>query len=201
MNVEQECQKLGPKIFNPSPKFKKYLQFLNKYIFDYAKINENVVYSYRQDKSPFDAVAKHAENKYFFQTDIKDFFSSINANDVEMVFDKNLNSTSISDIQDYKNQLLRLITIQGRLPIGFPTSPNISNTCLFPFDNELEVFCIDQGITYARYSDDIILSTNDKAILVPAKDFIVNKLKLFYGERIAINHKKTKFTHKGGKIK
>jgi len=144
LNVEQECQKLGQKIFNPSPKLKKYLQFLNKYIFDYAEINENVVYSYRQDKSPFDAVTKHAENKYFFQTDIKDFFSSIDANDVEMVFDENLNATPISDIQDYKNQLLRLTTIQGHLPIGFPTSPNISNTCLFSFDKELEAFCIDQ---------------------------------------------------------
>jgi RNA-directed DNA polymerase len=201
LNVEHECQKLGPKIFSPSLKLKKYLQFLNKYIFDYAKINENVVYSYRQDKSPFDAVEKHAQNKYFFQTDIKDFFSSINANDVEIVFDNNLDTTSISDIQYYKNHLLRLTTIQGRLPIGFPTSPNISNTCLFSFDNELEAFCIDQGITYTRYSDDIILSSNNRDILAPARDFVVNKLKLFYGERIAINHKKTKFTHKGGKIK
>jgi len=201
LNVEQEYQKLGQKIFSPSPKLKKYLKFLNKYIFDYANINENVVYSYRQDKSPFDAVARHAENKYFFQTDIKDFFSSINVNDVEMVIDTNLDCTSISDIQNYKNHLLRLTTIQGRLPIGFPTSPNISNTCLFSFDNELEVFCIDQGITYTRYSDDIILSSNDKDILAPARDFVVNKLKLLYGERIEINHKKTKFTHKGGKIK
>lgn len=201
LNAEQECQKLGQKIFSPSPKFKKYLQFLNKYIFDYAKINENVVYSYRQDKSPFDAVARHANNKYFFQTDIKDFFSSINANDVEIVIDKNLNATPISDIRDYKNQLLRLTTIQDRLPIGFPTSPNISNTCLFPFDNEIEDFCIDRGITYTRYSDDIILSSNDKDILAPARDFVVNKLMFFYGERIEINHKKTKFTHKGGKIK
>ncbi|WP_442499318.1 reverse transcriptase domain-containing protein [Methylobacter sp. sgz302048] len=201
LNVEQECQRLGPKIFSPSPKLKKYHRFLNKYIFDYAKINENVVYSYRQDKSSFGAVIKHAENKYFFQTDIKDFFNSINADDVEIVIDKNLNGTSISDIQYYKNQLLRLTTIHGRLPIGFATSPNISNSCLLFFDNELEAFCIEQGITYTRYSDDIILSSNDKNILEPARDFIVHKLKLLYGERIVINSKKTKFSHKGGKIK
>lgn len=201
LNVEQECQRLGPKIISPSPKLKKYHRFLNKYIFDYAKINENVVYSYRQDKSPFDAVIKHAENKYFFQTDIKDFFNSINSRDVEIVIGENLNATSISDIQNYKNQLLLLTTIQNHLPIGFSTSPNISNSCLFSFDNQLEDFCIDQGITYTRYSDDIILSSNDKNILDPAKDFIIQKLKLFYGERIVINPKKTKFTHKGGKIK
>jgi len=201
LNVEQECQKLGPKIFSPSPKLKKYHRFLNKYIFDYAKINENVVYSYRQDKSPFDAVIKHAENKHFFQTDIKDFFNSINANDIEIVINNNLNSTAISDIQNYKYQILRLTTIQDRLPIGFSTSPNISNSCLFSFDNELEAFCIDQDITYTRYSDDIILSSNYKNTLEDAKGFIAHKLNLFYGNRIIINPKKTKFTHKGGKIK
>ena len=201
LNVEQECEKLGQKIYRPSPKLKIYHRFLNKFIFDYAKINDNIVCSYRQDKSPFDAVIKHACNKYFFQTDIKDFFNSINAVDIEEIIDKNLNDTSISDIEIYKNQLLKLTTIEDRLPIGFSTSPNISNTCLFSFDNELEAFCIDQNITYTRYSDDIILSTNYKNILEPARDFIADKLKFFYGERIEINPKKTKFTHKGGKIK
>jgi RNA-directed DNA polymerase len=203
-DVEQECKKftINQKlILNPSAKLKKYHRFLNSFIFDYAKVNTNVVHSYRREKNAYTAVIKHAKSKYFFQTDIKNFFNSITTLDIENILDKNLSDVPVSDITNYKGRLLSLTTKNGFLPVGFSTSPNISNTCLYAFDNSLEEYCLSQDIIYTRYSDDIILSSNNKESLNNIENVISEKLKLFFSDRIQLNLHKTKHTHKGEKIK
>lgn len=188
-------------ILSPSNKLKKYLRFLNSFIFDYAKINTNVVHSYIREKNAYTAVIKHANSKYFFQTDIQDFFNSITYQDVDNILDENLDDIPIYDINEYKYQLLNLITVKGVLPVGFSTSPSISNTCLYAFDNKLENYCRNNGIIYTRYSDDIILSSNNKNSLNEIQKVISDLLKSFFTDRIQLNIHKTKHTQKGEKIK
>lgn len=204
LDVKSECQRFNIKdkvIFNPSIKLKRYLRFLNNFVFDYAKINTNVVHAYRKGKNAYTAVVKHVDSKYFFQTDIKSFFNSITTQDIQFVFDNNLIDIPIVDIEKYKSELLNLVTVDGLLPVGFASSPSLSNTCLFAFDNALERYCLANEIIYTRYSDDIILSSNTSDVLKDAEIFISEQLNLFYSGRIELNSHKTKHTHKGQKIK
>ena len=188
-------------ILNPSSKLKKYLRFLNNFVFEFADINTDVVFSYRKGKNAFFAVEKHAQNQYFFQTDIKNLFNHITSLDVKKILENNLNNTPISDIIDYQSQLLKLITVNNNLPVGFSTSPAISNTCLYNFDLALEEYCLKNEIIYTRYSDDLILSSNNKAALNDVHNIISEQLQLLFSDKIQINPKKTKYTHKGNKIK
>src|SRR5688572_21635083 len=64
-------------VLKPNKKLKVYHKFLNLFLFEQLPINERVVFSYRKGVGPYDAVAPHAQSKYFFQTDISAFFSSI----------------------------------------------------------------------------------------------------------------------------
>lgn len=204
LDVEQEYESFfihKKLVLNPSSKLKKYLRFLNSFIFDYAKVNTSAVHSYRREKNAYSAVIKHANSKYFFQTDIQNFFNSITIQDIEDVLDKNLSDVSICDISKYKSQLLNLITINGVLPVGFSTSPSISNTCLYAFDNALDSYCLNEEIIYTRYSDDIILSSNNKKALIDIQEIISEQLKYFFSNRIQLNLHKTKYTQKGEKIK
>ena len=193
-------QKRNKLILNPSPKLRKYLHFLNSFVFDYAKVNTDVVHSYRRGRSAYTAILKHANSKYFFQTDIQDFFYSITSQNIENILDANLSDIPICDISTFKYQLLNLVTVNNILPVGFPTSPNISNTCLYIFDNALENYCLKQGIIYTRYSDDIILSSNENN-LNNIQDIVSEKLNYFFGDRFQLNPHKTKHTHKGKKVK
>ena len=189
------------RILNPSKKLKKYLQFLNGFVFEHADINTRVVYSYRRGVSALSAVKKHTSKKYYFQTDMQDFFNSITTKDVESILNENLSAAPISDISLYKEQLLNLITVNNVLPIGFSTSPSISNSCLFGFDNDLEKYCIDNDVLYTRYSDDIILSSNKKERLNNIQEVISKILETHFDSRIRVNNNKTKYTHKGNKVK
>ena len=202
--VKNECQNFyinNKVIFNPSIKLKRYLRFLNNFVFDYARINTNVVHSYRKGKNAYTAVVNHVDSKYFFQTDINRFFNSITTQDIELVFENNLIDIPILDIEKYKSNLLNLVTVDGLLPVGFSSSPSLSNTCLYAFDNALESYCLANEIIYTRYSDDIILSSNNGDILKDAEVFISKQLNLFHSGRIQLNPHKTKHTHKGKKIK
>jgi len=201
LNLAQEYERLSNAKVNPSLKLKKYLRFLNSFVFDYAKINTNVVHSYRHEKSTYTAVVPHCHSKFFFQTDIKDFFHKITKQDVEKILDTALDNVPIYDIHRYKSELLNITTIDGILPVGFPTSPNISNSFLSSFDDALEGYCIKNEIIYTRYSDDIFLSSKAKDSLMSIQDIISDYLNELYEGRVKINAYKTKHTHKGSKIK
>lgn len=201
LNISKEYELLSNAKLNPSTKLKKYLRFLNNFIFDYVKINTNVVHSYRRDKNTYTAVAPHCHSKFFFQTDIKNFFSNIAQKDVEKILNMYCGDSPINDIYKYKSHLLNVTTIDDVLPVGFPTSPNISNSFLFDFDNALEVYCLKNDIIYTRYADDIILSSNTKDFFPTIQNTISGYLDDLYEERIKINLCKTKRMQKGNKIK
>ena len=186
---------------NPSKVLRKYLKFLNSFIFDFAKINTNVVFSYREGKNAFGAVEKHSQNSHFVQTDIKGFFNSIHTEDLAKIIDKNLSDSPINDIYKYKEHLLTILMVDNHLPVGFSTSPNISNTFLYGFDNIFEEFCIDKGITYTRYADDLIMSSKKADNLIETQKFISDTLNGLFGDRVQLNSHKTKLTKKGRKIK
>lgn len=186
---------------SPSKILRKYLKFLNSFIFDFSKININVVFSYREGKNAFDAVEKHSQNSHFVQTDIKGFFSSIHTEDLAKIIDKNLSDSPINDIYKYKEHLLTILMIDNHLPIGFSTSPNISNTFLYAFDNIFEEYCIEKGITYTRYADDLIMSSKKSDNLIEIQNFISETLNSLFGGSVQLNLHKTKFTKKGRKIK
>jgi RNA-directed DNA polymerase len=204
LNTEKEYKRLCNKerdILSPSSKLKSYLRFLNSFIFDYAKLNANVVHSYRREKNAYTAVIKHAHSKYFFQTDIQNFFNSITSQDIAILLDSNLGDSPVYDLGQYKSLLLHLTTVNGILPVGFATSPNISNTCLYHFDNALEAYCLSKDIIYTRYSDDLILSANNKSALEGIEAIISEQLNIFFSDGIQLNAHKTKHTQKGKKIK
>lgn len=200
LDIEKEYKVLevkGRKIFSPSKKLKQVHRFINGSVLEYAEYNKEVVFSYLKGVSIRDAIEKHAKNKYFYQTDITDFFGSINAENVHQSLENQLDNTPISDISNYIELIFDIVVIDGKLPAGFSTSPILSNICLFNFDNELEKICISEDMIYTRYSDDIIISSKNKINEQETTDIIQSLLFSQVGSNVIINDKKTKIHKKG----
>jgi RNA-directed DNA polymerase len=188
-------------IHKPNKKLKTYHSFLNLFLFEYLNINNEVVFSYRKGLNVYDAISKHAHNKHFFQTDFTDFFKSLHADLIKKVILSSCDLSPISDINLYINRIVNLVTVDGVIPMGFPTSPLISNACLFNFDNKLQSYCIEQGLIYTRYSDDIIISSDNREKLFGVDAVVESIMKDFFENKLHINISKSKFTHVGNKIK
>jgi retron-type reverse transcriptase len=54
--------------------------------------------------------------------------------------------------------LAELLSFNGGLPMGAPTSPAIANLVLFPVDRALSTVCRRRQIAYTRYADDLTFS-------------------------------------------
>ena len=94
LDVGSEFQKFNLKrrtLYAPSPKLKQIHRFLNNTIFEFADYNTDVVFSYRKGVNIRDAVEKHSDNNFFFQTDLSNFYSNIHESDVSRALSNQLN--------------------------------------------------------------------------------------------------------------
>ncbi len=94
----------------------------------------------------------HVNKKIILKLDLKNFFHSINKEDVLKVF-YNLGFTDQS-----ARYLAELCTLDNHLPQGAPTSPFLSNLACKMLDKRLYRLSEKTKIDYTRYADDLVFS-------------------------------------------
>lgn len=204
LKVEQAASHkcLGDReIVQPNAELKAYLRFLNRFVFSYADVVDEAVFSYKKDASPKQSLIKHCQSRCFYKTDIARFFESISSDDVLQVFTNKLSQAPITDWSDYQAHLQNLVLVDGRLPIGFPSSPVISNSVLYEFDQAALSWAQQHNVIYTRYSDDLIFSAQNDEVLKSLPQRIEKWLNDFYDGRFKPNPYKSFFTHTGEKVK
>jgi RNA-directed DNA polymerase len=101
----------------------------------------------------------HTHKKVILSIDLKDFFHSITDLEILELF----KSKPFHFNEEVAFVLTKLTTFKGRLPMGAPTSPVLSNLYCLKIDHELEDLCHKENVTYSRYADDLTFSS-DKPI-------------------------------------
>lgn len=203
-DVEKEYKTLylnQRKVYAPSKKLKLIQRFINSSILEYAEYNRDVVYSYRKGAAIREAVENHALNRYFFQTDISDFFSSLKSEDVYKAITTRLSKVPVTDLESYIDRILDIMVVDNQLPAGFATSPLLSNICLVDFDDELKKYCDINNLVYTRYSDDLIISSKNNEFISDIESVIQTFLHKKINIDVNLNKYKTKIKHRGQKIK
>jgi len=132
------------------------------YLFSAHKIAHGFV----KGKSPKTNAEKHLGKKYVIKVDIQDFFPSITVARVESILtylfekQKTLFTYANEDLQIFTN----VLTLNGCLPQGAPTSPVLSNLICVPMDFALDELQNRYHCTITRYADDITVSADDLSI-------------------------------------
>ncbi len=147
----------------PGTDLKKILARLNRYlqsvyIFEKSSAAHGFVTSVRNDtdrRSVVSNAKKHLGKAYLLNVDIKDFFHSVTR---EMVLSIFLHPP-FGFRKELPDLLADLTTYQGRLPMGTPTSPVLSNLACRGLDEALNEYCEQMLWTYTRYADDMSFSS------------------------------------------
>ncbi|MCY7362252.1 MAG: reverse transcriptase family protein, partial [Ignavibacteria bacterium] len=126
--------------------------------------------------------AAHTQKKYVLNIDMKDFFPSISALRVKNIF----TSANFNFNEQIATALTLLTTYEGKLPIGAPTSPVISNFICLKLDNDLKLFCEENHLTFTRYADDLTFSWDD----IISDDDILDIYSLIKKNNFQVNEKK-----------
>lgn len=188
----------------PARRLKLVQHWLINNVFSKIQLHDAAM-AYRERRSIKNNAMSHRKGKYFVKLDFKDFFPSItysdlmpymhdwhNANNPEWVLDEEAGNIIARACFD-KTQ---------RLPIGYPSSPIISNIVMFKFDDTLSKAFTNVErfghVVYTRYADDIVLSTDKKDIsgaIYKMVEAVVTDTK---SPKLTINTEKTKFSSSSG---
>lgn len=128
--------------------------------------------------------AHHANTLYGLSIDLKDFFPSITAQQVFVIF------SSLGYNKFASTILTNLCTLDSKLPQGSSCSPALSNLVCATLDKRLSGLCEKRNIIFTRYADDMYFSCDDKTLLL--RNFPLFK-KIIEDEGFVINDKKTHF--------
>lgn len=145
---------------------------------------------------------QHKRNRYLLKLDLEDFFNSIKPNLFWVIWERSFKQLPSAASQEVLEQLLfwRPSRRMGHtlvLSVGAPSSPVVSNFCMYFFDVAITNICELLEVTYTRYADDLTFSTNKKNILFTLPELIESTLKEEFASQLTINKKKTKFSSKG----
>jgi len=96
----------------------------------------------------------HLGRPWLLNLDMEDFFHSIHTERIQTLFRAPL----LNFPDDLSDLLAKLTTYKGRLPMGAPSSPILSNLATIPLDQDLLAYAEEQGWRYTRYADDMTFS-------------------------------------------
>lgn len=147
----------------------------------------------------------HREGTYFIRMDFKDFFPSIKVTDlVKVILDDKNCPDPLTQYDGYREFVTRIcFDFADALPVGYITSPTISNMVMWDFDTKLaELVATKKPLIgrgqISRYADDIVFSTDMKGgcqkFLELFRDLVANNTH----PKLKINNDKTLFSSKPG---
>ena len=135
-------------------------------------------------KCYFDFLEAHRKNEYFIRLDIRSFFHNIKVDDVSNAISSYLPLINLKNNKESLNFVLDKLTIKVNdsfkntaikdkqiIPIGFKSSPVVSNIVFRKIDIQIQKYCHSHNITYTRYADDMLFSSK-KENIIHSSEFI-----------------------------
>lgn len=177
-------------IEDPNPTLKRVLSKLNRYLqsvyyFEKSRAAFGFIFGVRNDSDRRNVVTnarKHTGKKYLLNIDLQDFFHTIPRERVLDIFQ--------NKPFHFKGELAEILadltTYNGRLPMGAPTSPVLSNLACRALDQDLTDLANAMLWSYTRYADDMSFSSNQ-----PFHAEKINTIRtIIKNHRLVINERK-----------
>ncbi|MYL34974.1 hypothetical protein GLW05_15425 [Pontibacillus yanchengensis] len=146
------------------------------------------VYGFIKGKSYKDYLVPHKNREFYLRVDIKDFFSSINKDLVKEVLDYYIRTDNDTLNKNLIDIIYDIVSLNDSIPQGAITSPSISNIVFRSLDIRINKYCRRFGITYTRYADDLLFSSNNS--FLHNKYFLKKISHILQSKRFNINSNK-----------
>ena len=146
-------------IEQPSRSLKALQRWLERALFRHYPVHHASM-GYRPGISIRDNALIHAPYAYTLRMDFKDFFWSFTKDDIVSFFQqgKPANFDITADDIEF---LAGIVVRGGRLVMGAPSSPVLTNIMMFKMDTAFEQIAGSFNGRYTRYADDLFFSTNE----------------------------------------
>lgn len=183
------------KIEHPSREIKALQRWILKVIIDRFPVHHAAT-AYRKGSGIRENAERHRTSKYTNRYDFSNFFPSFTQERVEGFVQIEAGKLGILfDAEDLRF-IGNIVCRHGRLTIGAPSSPAITNAMMFEFDQILFEFCHSKGLVYTRYADDLFISSNEPRQLANLEAQIAKAKRDVPHLSLRLNRRKTAYLSK-----
>lgn len=191
-------------IIQPSAELKLVQTWLNARVFTKLPLS-SAASAFRKGASIVINATVHSGSHYSVRMDIRDFFPSISSYDLVHTILKNTSTLPEYVVTEEFKKLVHTacFDINGRLPIGYSTSPAISNSVMFDIDEALlQRLATDVNKFGAskltRYADDFVFSSDKRGACRAFISALRETLSESVHPKLSINQSKTKLMSRAG---
>jgi len=191
-------------IIQPSAEIKLIQQWLSRHLFVLLPVNP-IASAYTLGSSILRNAAVHANSLYGVRVDFSDFFNSISFEDLKLYVTSVWAANPTFLISDDLWHLIRRACFDraGFLPVGYPTSPTISNMVMHSLDSRTVALVNSAPETFGkcaltRYADDVIFSTNKRGACLQFVRMFSELVAEHNSPCLRINDSKTKYMSRAG---
>lgn len=195
---------------NDSSPFGRAHESLCNHFLNIIPVN-NAAVAYRQGISYLNLFEPHQGGYYFLRLDISSFFHSIHVGLLRAAFSDHFKDDHLVDLyidkkeeQTLLDAFIALVSYElpdeslnvrfknkRVLPIGFKTSPVISNIIFRKLDIIIQKYCLSKDIVYSRYADDMLFSSSGSFKFIHSDSFY-NEIKYLLSiDGFKVNKRKT----------
>ncbi|RKX65764.1 MAG: hypothetical protein DRP42_04255 [Tenericutes bacterium] len=173
-------------IENPAKELKEVQREILDKILSHIKI-DGAAHGFVENRGIFTNAAHHVGKVCVVNLDLKDFFHTV-------ITDRIIKE--LSRFVKTPQAITELCTYKGRLPMGSPASPCISNIVSVILDRKLGALARKHDAVYTRYADDITFSSKTNKTL---PNLIPKAHSFIKGEGFELNYKKIQIMRTGSK--
>nr|WP_225540530.1 retron St85 family RNA-directed DNA polymerase [Xanthomonas sp. XNM01] len=143
----------------------------------------------------------HASSRFLLKMDFSNFFPSILESDI--VAHINCFAPSISEVDAFVITRSCMWANGRKFPlqlcIGAPSSPFLSNSVMYSFDDLISKKAAERDITYTRYADDLTFSSRREGILADFQSMVEVVISEILYPRLKLNTAKTLHASRAGR--
>jgi retron-type reverse transcriptase len=183
------------KIEHPSREIKALQRWIAKVIVGRFPVHHAAT-AYQKGSGIRENAERHRTSKYTNRYDFANFFPSFKQKSVEQFIQSESEKLGMILAPDDLQFVGNIVCRNGRLTIGAPSSPTITNTMMFDFDQSLFGFCHSKGLVYTRYADDLFISSNEPGKLEKLEKQILEAKRGIPHLSLRLNRKKTAYLSK-----
>jgi hypothetical protein len=182
-------------IEHPSRELKAIQRWIVRALISRFPLHESAT-AYRKGTGIRENAERHRRTKFTNRYDFASFFPSFSQTRVVEYIGQQAKAVGI-DLSERDLEFIgNIVCRNGRLTIGAPSSPAITNAMMFEFDRRMHEECHATGVIYTRYADDIFVSSFEPGQLDGIEKVIVKSKRGIPHLRLRLNHKKTAYLSK-----
>jgi retron-type reverse transcriptase len=177
-------------IAHPSRELKAIQRWITRIVISRLPVHDTAT-AYKKGSGIRENAERHRTTRFTNRYDFKNFFPSFRIEQVEAFLRFEAVKVGIILETDDIEFLGSILCRFGRLTIGAPSSPAITNAMMFSFDQKMFEHCTAKGLIYTRYADDIFVSAHEPDKLVNIETRIAEAKRNISHLKLRLNRQKT----------